>query len=186
MPLWPIRRIIPENNLEVEHVEGHGDVEKGFSEADRVLEFQVTRRLHTYVSPERPCGVVRWNGDYPEFWLKHQRPHENKRAISSWFENIPMNRVEMHMPYQGATFGGWTQFHWNQGPMYCAAVLAKRTGRPVKYTFDRREDFYGGSMDEGNYYYKVGFNNDGTITGGGSESPFIQPHVGRLRARNPL
>jgi len=153
----------PEHNIEVEHAEEHGDVEKGFSEADRVLEFQVTRRLHTYVSPERPCGVIRWNGDYPEFWLKHQRPHENKRAISSWYENVPMNRVEMHMPYQGATFGGWTQFHWNQGPLYCAAVMAKRTGHPVKYTFDRRGDFYGGSMDEGNYYYKVGFNNDGTI-----------------------
>ncbi len=153
----------PENNVEVEHAEEHGDVEKGFAEADRVLEFQVTRRLHTYISPERPCGVVRWNGDYPEFWLKHQRPHENKRAISSWYEKVPMNRVEMHMPYQGATFGGWTQFHWNQGPLYCAAFLSKRTGHPVKYAFDRRGDFYGGSMDEGNYYYKVGFNNDGTI-----------------------
>ncbi len=153
----------PEHNVEVEHAEEHGDVEKGFAESDRVLEFQVTRRLHTYVSPERPCGVVRWNGDYPEFWLKHQRPHENKRAISSWYENVPMNRVEMHMPYQGATFGGWTQFHWNQGPLYCAAFMSKRTGHPVKYAFDRREDFYGGSMDEGNYYYKVGFNNDGTI-----------------------
>ena len=153
----------PEHNVEVEHAEEHGDVEKGFSQSDRVLEFQVTRRLHTYVSPERPCGVVRWNGDYPEFWLKHQRPHENKRAIASWYENVPMNRVEMHMPYQGATFGGWTQFHWNQGPLYCAAFMSKRTGHPVKYAFDRREDFYGGSMDEGNYYYKVGFNNDGTI-----------------------
>ncbi len=153
----------PEHNVEVEHAEEHGDVEKGFLEADRVLEFQVKRRLHTYVSPERPCGVVRWNGDYPEFWLKHQRPHENKRAISSWYENVPMNRVEMHMPYQGASFGGWTQFHWNQGPLYCAAFMSKRTGHPVKYAFDRREDFYGGSMDEGNYYYRVGFNNDGTI-----------------------
>ncbi len=154
----------PENNVEVEHVEEHGDVEEGFSQSDRVLEFEVTRRLHTYISPERPCGVARWNGDYPEFWLKHQRPHENKRAIASWYEHIPMNRVEIHMPYQGATFGGWTQFHWNQGPLYCAAFMSKRTGHPVKYSFDRRGDFYGGSMDEGNYYYKVGFNNDGTIT----------------------
>ena len=146
----------PENNLEVEHAEGHGDVEKGFSEADHVLEFSASRTLHTYISPERPCGVVRWNGEYPEFWLKHQRPHENKRAISSWFGHIPMNRIELHMPYQGATFGGWTQHPWNQGPMYCAMLLAKRTGRPVKYMFSRRGDFYGGSMDHGKYYYKIG------------------------------
>lgn len=153
----------PESNLEVEHIEGHGDVEKGFNESDHVIEISVKRNMHTYVSPERPCGVVRWNGDYPEFWLKHQRPHESKRAISSWFGHIPMNRVELHMPYQGATFGGWTQFFWNQGPMYCSALLSKRTGRPVKYSFSRRQDFYGGSMDDGKYYYKVGFNKNGII-----------------------
>ncbi len=155
---------VPAGNLEVEHVEGHGDVEKGFAEADRIIEFSATRRLHTYVSPERPCGVVRWNGDYPEFWQKHQRPHEAKRAIHSWFGGIPMNHIQINMLYQGATFGGWTQFYWKQGPDYCAALLAKRTGRPVKFAFSRRQDFYGGSMDDGNYYFKVGFNNDGTIT----------------------
>ncbi len=165
----------PEGNLEVEHIEGHGDTEKGFADADRVIEFTAKRTLHTYVSPERPCGVVRWNGDYPEFWLKHQRPHENKRAISSWFGHIPMNKIEMHMLYQGATFGGWTQFYWNQGPMYCAMVLARRTGRPVKYVFSRRDDFYGGSMDEGNYYYKVGFKNDGTITSVEVKGHFANP-----------
>jgi len=159
---WPEE--FPKSNLEVEHVEGHGDTEKGFAEADRMIEFIVKRRLHTYVSPERPCGVVRWNGDYPEFWQKHQRPHEAKRAIQSWFGHIPMNRIQLYFLYQGATFGGWTQFYWKQGPDYCAALLAKRTGRPVKYAFTRRDDFYGGSMDEGVYFLKVGFKNDGTIT----------------------
>jgi CO/xanthine dehydrogenase Mo-binding subunit len=162
----------PEGNLEVEHVEGHGDVEKGFAAADRVIEFTAKRRLHTYVSPERPCGVVRWNGDYPEFWQKHQRPHEAKRAIQSWFGHIPMNRIQMYFLYQGATFGGWTQFYWKQGPDYCAALLAKRTGRPVKYAFTRREDFYGGSMDEGVYFFKVGFKDDGTITAVRAEAHF--------------
>jgi CO/xanthine dehydrogenase Mo-binding subunit len=163
---------IPESNLEVEHVEGHGDVEKGFAEADKVIEFTAKRLLHTYVSPEPPCCVVRWNGDYPEFWQKHQRPHEAKRAIHSWFGSIPMNKIEMRFLYQGATFGGWTQFYWKQGPDYCAALLAKRTGKPVKCVFSRREDFYGGSMDEGNYYFRVGFKNNGTITAVRAEGHF--------------
>ena len=30
------------------------------------------------------------------------------------------------------------------GGHYCAAVLARRTARPVKWTFTRREDFFGG------------------------------------------
>jgi CO/xanthine dehydrogenase Mo-binding subunit len=50
------------------------------------------------------------------------------------------------------------------GGHYCAGLLAKRTGRPVKWTFSRREDFYGGEMDEGFYRYRAGARKDGTIT----------------------
>jgi len=75
-----------------------------------------------------------------------------------------MNKVKVHCPYQGASFGGWSQVAWNLGGHYAAAVVAKRTGRPVKWTFNRREDFFGGEMDEGVYYYKVGAKKDGTIT----------------------
>jgi CO/xanthine dehydrogenase Mo-binding subunit len=141
-----------------------GDVEKGFSEADVVLEFKSRRRQHTWVGPERPCGVFRWSGEYPEVWVKQQRPQIAKRVVSSWFRKAPMNKITMHAPYQGASFGGWSQTPWNFGGHYCAAVLAKRTGRPVKWIFTRREDFYGGQTDEGVYYFKVGAKKDGTIT----------------------
>jgi CO/xanthine dehydrogenase Mo-binding subunit len=141
-----------------------GDVEIGFSEADVILEFKSRRRQHTWVGPERPCGVFRWNGEYPEVWVKQQRPQIAKRAVSSWFRKVPMNKITMHAPYQGASFGGWSQTPWNLGGHYCAAILAKRTGRPVKWVFTRREDFYGGQTDEGVYYFKVGAKKDGTIT----------------------
>jgi CO/xanthine dehydrogenase Mo-binding subunit len=157
----------PESNLFNEgfmDVVSRGDVEKGFAEADVIVEFDSKRFLHTWIGPERPCGVFRWNGEYPEVWVKQQRPHISKRVVSSWFGGIPMNRVQMHCPYQGASFGGWSQMPWNMGGHYCAAVVAKRTGRPVKWTFSRREDFYGGEMDEGVYHVKVGARKDGTIT----------------------
>ena len=141
-----------------------GDVEKGFAEADKIIEFRSRRHLHTWIGPERPCGVFRWNGEYPEVWVKQQRPHISKRVVSSWFGGIPMNKILMHCLYQGASFGGWSQVPWNMGGHYCAAVLAKRTGRPVKWIFNRREDFYGGQMDEGVYCFKVGTKKDGTIT----------------------
>jgi CO/xanthine dehydrogenase Mo-binding subunit len=141
-----------------------GDVEKGFAQADVVLEFKSRRLLHTWIGPERPCGVFRWNGDYPEVWVKQQRPQIAKRVISSWFSGIPMNKITIRAPYQGASFGGWSQVPWNMGGHYCAAVLAKRTGRPVKWVFTRREDFYGGETDEGVYYFKVGAKKDGTVT----------------------
>jgi CO/xanthine dehydrogenase Mo-binding subunit len=145
-------------------IEQHGDVEKGFAEADRIIEFKAKRYANTWIGPERPCGIFRWNGEYPEVWVKQQHPLVMKNVIASWFGGIPMNRIQIHCPYQGASFGGWSHCSWMMGPYYCAAVVAKRTGRPVKWIFDRREDFYGGEMDEGSYFAKVGAKNDGTIT----------------------
>jgi CO/xanthine dehydrogenase Mo-binding subunit len=155
----------PKNNLMCEEaVEKLGDVEKGFQEAERIIEFRATRGFHTWAAPERPCGVFKWNGQYPEVWVKQQRPHISKRAISTWYGGIPMNQIQMHCLYQGASFGGWSQQSWNLGGAYCAGVMAKRTARPVKWVFSRREDFYGGEMDYGFYEYKVGFKNNGLIT----------------------
>jgi CO/xanthine dehydrogenase Mo-binding subunit len=159
--------VLPDGNHSNEgffDVEAQGDVAQGFAEADIIIEFRSRRLLHTWVGPERPCGVFKWNGAYPEVWVKQQRPHISKRVVASWFGTIPMNRIEMHCPYQGASFGGWSQMPWNMGGHYCAALIARRTGRPVKWIFDRREDFYGGEMDEGAYYFKVGAKKNGSIT----------------------
>ena len=140
-----------------------GDVKKGFDESERVVEFEFYRRGHTWIGPERPCGVFKWNGNSPEVWVKQQRPHLVKKNLATWYGGVPMNSIQLHCLYQGASFGGWVQVYWNMGPLYCAGFVAKRTGRPVKYAFTRREDFYGYSMDEGRYTFKVGFNQDGRI-----------------------
>ena len=172
----------PEGNLEAEYESGRGDVKQGFAQSDMVFEFTSKRTQHTYVSPERPCGVWRWNGQYPEIWLKQQRPHIVKRAVASWFGGIPMNRIQLHILYQGASFGGWSQFGWNLAGHYSAAIIARRTLRPVKWTFTRREDFYGGSMDEGVHHYKVGVKKDGTILAVKGETVYANP-CGEVRGR---
>jgi CO/xanthine dehydrogenase Mo-binding subunit len=154
----------PDSNLTMVHEEKQGDVEQGFAEADRIIEFKWTFGFNTWVGPERPCGVWRWKGDFAECWVKQQRPHIVKRAISTWFGGIPMSKIDVHCLYQGASFGGWSQMSWNLAGMYLAAVASKRTGCPVKWAFSRREDFYGGNMDSGTFYTKVGFKLDGTIT----------------------
>jgi len=154
----------PDGNKFMVYREGHGDVEVGFAEADQTLEFKWTFGLNTWVGPERPCGVWRWNGDFAEVWVKQQRPHIAKRAISTWYGGFPMSKIDIHCPYQGASFGGWSQMAWNLAGTYLAGLASKRTGRPVKWAFNRREDLYGGNLDSGVFYVKVGFKNDGTIT----------------------
>ena len=83
-----------------------GDIEKGFAQADTIVEFRSERRLHTWIGPERPCGVFRWNGDAVEVWVKQQRPHIAKRVISSWFGGVPTNKIQVHCLVPGGQFRG--------------------------------------------------------------------------------
>ena len=102
-------------------------------------------------------------GEYPELWLKHQRPHLSKRQLAEYFK-VPVSQVTLHCFYQGGSFGGWTQMALNMQPNIIAGILSKRTGRPVKWQFTRREDFCGAGIDNARYHVKVGFKKDGTIT----------------------
>jgi xanthine dehydrogenase molybdenum-binding subunit len=55
----------PDGNLygQETSVESQGDVEKGFSEADKIIEFKFVQGLNTWIGPECPCGVFTWNGE---------------------------------------------------------------------------------------------------------------------------
>jgi len=141
----------------------HGDPDKGFREAEQTIEFGMRRDQDTWVGPERPCGVFRWNGEYPEVWLKHQRPHLAKRQLAQFFK-LGVSQVTVHCPYQGGSFGGWSQMALNMQPNIIAGILSKRTGRPVKWQFSRREDFCGAGMDNARYRVNVGFKHNGEIT----------------------
>ncbi|MFA5066401.1 MAG: xanthine dehydrogenase family protein molybdopterin-binding subunit [Dehalococcoidia bacterium] len=141
-----------------------GDTQKGFAEAEKVIEFRMSRTANTWMWPERPCGIVKFNGDFVDVWIKIQHVHHPKRHIHEWFPDIPINKIQTYVPYQGGMFGGFLACDWYLGTLYNAVFVARKTRRPVKYIFSRRDDFYGGSQDEGVYYAKVGFKKDGSIT----------------------
>jgi len=140
-----------------------GDVEKGFKEADKVVEFEARRRYHGCPDAECPNGVSKWEGECLELWVHHQHPYEFKWAAHNWL-GIPMSQVKVNSPYNGGMFGGWNWIDYSMIPQCISAILAKRTGRPVKWVFNRRDAFYMGSMDVMVTYFKVGFKKDGTIT----------------------
>jgi CO/xanthine dehydrogenase Mo-binding subunit len=140
-----------------------GDVEKGFREADVVFEFKANRNYHGCSDAELLCGITRWEGDCVELWLHHQHPYEHKWTMHQWF-GIPMHKIKIHSPYNGAMFGGWNWMDYSMIPQYVSALMARRTGRPVKWVFNRRDDFTFGQMDVMTSDYKIGVKQDGTIT----------------------
>ena len=142
-----------------------GDVEKGFREADKIIEFTAKRNAHLWAGAEMPSVLVRWRGDNLEMWVHQQQPFNAKMLLSEWLE-MPMSKITIHTPYQGCAFGGRGNPANNSenGMNILAALLARKTNRPVKLLYDRREYFYGESADMMVGEFKVGAKNDGSIT----------------------
>jgi CO/xanthine dehydrogenase Mo-binding subunit len=141
-----------------------GDVKKGFAEADKIIEFKAVRAFNQAAGAEAVCAVARWNGDEPEIWFHTQTPKDLVSELAFFLE-IPKNKMTVHCPYQGCMWGGWNWCHsqYTSVPRL-SLLLAKRTGKPVKLLYDRRDDSNIGNMDSGHFYCKAGAKKDGTIT----------------------
>jgi len=156
--------VSPDTNLMDKVIVKQGDVGKGFAEANKIIEFKGTRQAHLWAGPEPFSCVVRWVGDYPDIWVHHQRPYAVKEKFADWFK-IPINKTRIWGSYQGGMFGGFMDAATMSHSLWVVtAILAKRTGRPVKTLYSRRDDFIGASVDVTTAYFKVGCKNDGTIT----------------------
>jgi len=163
----PILRPNVKDNL-VEYFEPifkKGDIEKGFKEADKIIEFETKRKAHQWVVAELPSVLVKWNGGILEMWVYAQQPYHEKMLIAEAL-NIPMSKISIHTLYQGGSYGGRGNPANNSenGMNILAAIAAKRTNRPVKILYNREEAFFGESGDMMKGYVKVGAKKDGTIT----------------------
>lgn len=144
----------------------HGDVEEGFQQADKVIEFDIRRRPYSVADAEPMSNVIIWRGDNMEIWAHQQQAYDGKWLLSPKV-GLALNRIKLHVPYQGCHFGGGGNpfMHHTHGLHVISSILSKRTGRPVKTLYNRRDNFYSLSQDADSYtHFKVGLKNDGTIT----------------------
>jgi xanthine dehydrogenase molybdenum-binding subunit len=49
-----------------------GDVEKGFAEADKIIEYKIQRAINTPAGVEAMVCVAQWRGGFLDLWLHHQ------------------------------------------------------------------------------------------------------------------
>jgi CO/xanthine dehydrogenase Mo-binding subunit len=136
-----------------------GDVDAGLKQADKVIEFAYDARENTTTCIETMENVAQWQGDILEVWHRQQRPMHTIYPLGKVTKSI--TNIVMHIPYQGAQFGG-SNIHYGCFMPVFVAILAKRTGRPVHMKYE--EHFFGSGNSYGSYKYKVGFKNDGTLT----------------------
>ena len=140
-----------------------GDVATGFAEADHVREQRFVGN-RTYQAPMEPhASVARWehHAGRLTMWTSTQTPHYVHRSLSRTL-GIPMGNIRVIRPAVGGGFGAKAE----ATPLdFCAAIFAKRTGRPVMMEYSREEMFRHFRGRHKQYIdLKIGVKRDGTIT----------------------
>lgn len=138
-----------------------GDIEKGFKEADLVVEREfTTASVHMgYIEPHSatafwgPDGKLTvWNSSQGGFML---------RTMTASVLNIPHSSIKVVPMEIGGGFGGKTVVYLEP----IVALLARKAGAPVKMTMSRKEVFESSGPAPGSYSkIKIGVTKDGRIT----------------------
>ena len=60
-------------------------------------------------------------------------PFRAQAGLHQWYLDMPISKINTNTPYNGGMFGGWNWVDYSMIPTYVSAIIAKRTGRPVKW-----------------------------------------------------
>ncbi|MFA6222737.1 MAG: molybdopterin cofactor-binding domain-containing protein [Desulfomonilaceae bacterium] len=148
-------------NISVNRKIKYGDVEKGFSECDYIREdtFTVHSVSHAYLEPCSALANIDLDGRIT-LWTSTQVPYIIQCLLASTL-GMRENDIRVVKPFVGGGFGGKMELRaWE----FCAAFIARKTGRPVKFTLTREEEFIAGRRRHPmKIHSKVGFKKDGTL-----------------------
>ncbi len=161
------KRIEIKNNIACTREVVEGDVEKGFKEADVIVEneFITPRVYHSQLEP-RSC-VCRPEPDGGiTVWPSTQALHNTRILLGELFD-IPLNKVNVVRIPGGGHFG--SGIHTNT-VIYLTVAGALKAKRPVKIVQTREEDMYDHARYPSRYRLKIGAKKDGTLVAGEMEA----------------
>src|SRR5258707_7064528 len=151
------------DNLCFERVHTAGDPDKGFTEADAVVETTFMFGRHTGVTNEPRAIVADWNpGDARlTVYQGTQAPHMMQNLFAKHL-SLEEHQVRVITKDVGGSFG--IKVHTHADDMATVA-LSKLLKRPVKFVADRIESFVTDiHARDHRVKAKIGVKNDGTIT----------------------
>jgi len=139
-----------------------GDVEKGFFESDLVREdtFTTQSSIHAYMEPQAALASWDHNGKLT-LYTKTQTPYYVQQHLALTL-GISPDKIRVIKPFVGGAFGANSD--GMHSPEFCAALLSKRAGRPVKIVCSRDEEFMAARRRHPVIItMKTGVKKDGTI-----------------------
>ena len=138
-----------------------GDVEKGFAEADVVLEREFrTATVHQgYIEPH--VATAFWNRDnHLTIWTSTQGAFTARQQTAELLQ-IPISQVTVVPCEIGGGFGGKISVYLEP----VTALLSRKSGRPVKMVMTRAECFEATGPTPGSFVrIKLGATKDGKLT----------------------
>jgi len=143
-----------------------GDIEKGFSEADHIIEYDFNMPAFSGHVPNPFASVSYWFDD-PRHNPEQKSLHiegavwtasQGKNAVGAMY-GLPPEKVRQEGYFQGGKYCDWG-FRKVQE---ITPMLSKRTGRPVRMALSRHE-MYDFNMNQRFSHIKVGFKKNGLIT----------------------
>jgi len=150
-----------ENNIACTYEYVEGDPDKGFEEADVVLErtYHANRRYHFQLETKAAVAKPEPGGGVT-VWATTQTIHNTRILISQVF-GIPISKVRVVKVPIGGSFG--SSIHTNR-VVLVAVALALKARRPVKIVLTREEDMYEHCNFEMYMRIKAGARKDGYLT----------------------
>jgi len=139
-----------------------GDVNKGFKEADLIVEREYTNPNVQHVPMETHVAIGQWKeNDRINIWTSAQSPFTVRNLICYSF-GLSHRNVRVVVPYVGGGFGGKAGIGLE--PLVCC-LSRKANGRPVRLQATREEEFSLLPCRSGlTYRIKTGVKKNGKIT----------------------
>lgn len=138
-----------------------GNVDQGFKEADIVLEQTYSTACEIHTPTEAHGCVARWDGKQLTVWETTQGVYAVQASLASVLR-LPLSQVRVIGHYMGGGFGSKLDLS-KYGVM--AAILARKTARPVKLVLPREQTFLSvGNRPPARMTIKAGVKKDGTLT----------------------
>src|SRR6266481_2372822 len=156
------------HNLEKDYHHVFGGPEKGFAEADQVLEARFIAKEVTHADMEPHSTLASFEIDSQTgqpgrltVWSSTQVPYYLQHKLSLVLE-MPMSQIRVIKPLVGGGFGGKSEVI----PLeIIAAIAARKAKAPVKITYTREEVFWAHRGRPRTIIdLKTGVRNDGRIT----------------------
>jgi CO/xanthine dehydrogenase Mo-binding subunit len=139
-----------------------GDIERGFAEADFIVEntYVTQRQSQGYLEPHAMLLHIDPKDDRVHVWHCNKVPHATRDALAV-AAGIPKERIVFHPTFIGGDFGG----KGNSRLTPICYYLAKASGRPVRMISDYTEEFLAGNpRHHVTIQLKTGVKRDGEIT----------------------